>query len=297
VSSTEVSIDREEGLMKCVGSNERATRDYRVHDGRLPKDRVSKAGRASKALIIMVAGMVGVAANESLALPLSGSIGAVTQYASATTSHAELDYEVVNRRTLDRFNKTLVELHAVVSGSVTEPSVRRVLEAIYDHAQSTQGFQHQRGRPSHIFIFLYPTVEHYESGMGQWIARLAKGGVDAKVEVDVRSDLISQLSAKDEGRQARSESARREIFKAIITAEDRAEQEALKMHPFLDPLAPGYSKGAAMARLERFQEARRRLAGKYKGEVAQRYGLTSEELDEISWEGVRKNWPMPPDHL
>jgi hypothetical protein len=32
----------------------------------------------------------------------------------------------------------------------------------------------------------------------------------------------------------------------------------------------------------------------YKKEVAERYGLTVSELDEIAIEGTTKSWPLPP---
>jgi hypothetical protein len=37
-----------------------------------------------------------------------------------------------------------------------------------------------------------------------------------------------------------------------------------------------------------------RLMDKYKSEVAERYGLTAEQLSDIGTEGTIKNWPLPP---
>lgn len=48
-----------------------------------------------------------------------------------------------------------------------------------------------------------------------------------------------------------------------------------------------------MEQLDNQLELERTLTEKYKKEVAKEYSLTDEQLQQISIEGVKKNWPMP----
>ncbi|MFQ5800051.1 MAG: hypothetical protein ACE5H0_15345, partial [Bacteroidota bacterium] len=68
------------------------------------------------------------------------------------------------------------------------------------------------------------------------------------------------------------------IFKEIVRAEDRSFNEAESQH------------GTDLKKVGKLQE---RLVEYYKGELADKYGLTREQLKSISLEGLQKQWPMP----
>lgn len=202
-------------------------------------------------------------------------------------------YDVVDRKTYDAPIKTQFELHAVVSGTLTELGLRQLLQKLYDEANAARGFKHHGGKPSHVFIYLYTSRDHFKSGMGQWIAMLSKIGENAPVDTRVKAELISQLGAKPEVKHGLPESQRKELFRAIVTAEDRADADAQRMYPLSDPLKPGYSQAKARAKVRKQADARNTLGEKYKAEVARKYGVTEEQLQDISVEGIEKNWPMP----
>ncbi len=202
-------------------------------------------------------------------------------------------YEIVDRDRYDAPVKTQIVLNAVVSGTIAEPGLKQLLQKLYDEARATRGFKYHGGKPTHVFIYLYTSREHFKSGMGQWIAMLSKTGEDSGVDTRVKTELISQLTAKPEVKYGLSESKRKEIFRAIVTAEDRADADAKRMYPLPDPLKPGYSQARAGTQLEKQVEAERGLSKKHKAEVAGRYGITEEQLQAISIEGANKNWPMP----
>lgn len=202
-------------------------------------------------------------------------------------------YEVVDRETYDAPVKTQIGLHAVVSGSITEPGLRQLLQKMYDEAGAARGFKYHGGKPTHVFIYLYTSHEHFRSGGAQWIAMLSKVGEDSQPESRVKTELISQLTAKPEVKHGLSESKRKEIFTAIVRAEDRADKNAQRLYPLLDPLKPGYSQAEATAQFRKQAEALNSLTEEYKAEVARRYGITEEQLREICVEGLEKNWPMP----
>lgn len=202
-------------------------------------------------------------------------------------------YAVLDRDTYDAPIKTQIVLHAMVSGTLTEFSLKRLLHKLYDEANATRGFKYHGGKPTHVFIYLYTSRDHFKSGMGQWIAMLSKVGEGSRIDTQVRTELIAHLYAKPEVKHGLSKLTRKEIFKAIVTAEDRANADAERMYPLPDPLRPGYSQAKAGEQLKKQAEAGNTLREKYKSEVAKRYGITKAVLDGISVEGIKKNWPMP----
>ena len=204
-----------------------------------------------------------------------------------------LTYDIVDRDIDDSPIKTQIETHAVVSGTITELSLKQLLQKMYDEASATRGFKHYGGVPTHVFIYLYTSEDHFKSGMGQWIAMLSKVGENSRIDTQIRTDLIAQLHAKPEVKHGLAEPKRKEIFGAIVTAEDRADKDAQRMYPIPDPLEPGYSRDKVGTQWTHQIEAFRSLKEKYRAQVAKRYGITEEQLRDISIEGVTNNWPIP----
>ena len=87
---------------------------------------------------------------------------------------------------------------------------------------------------------------------------------------------------------------RKQIFYEIVEAEDRAQLEAWIAYPTPDPLSNDYTsekmEEALINAFDYFDE----YSELYRQEVAEKYGLTMEELKEISNEGVFNDWPIPP---
>ena len=101
---------------------------------------------------------------------------------------------------------------------------------------------------------------------------------------DSSSPSEHQLNTKYEETEKKfgyTESERRQIWEDIIRAEDRADVEALLIYPDMTP----YNDWRNL-----FDE----LAYKYKLELAQKLGLSIEQLGEIGFEGIEKGWPFPP---
>lgn len=211
-----------------------------------------------------------------------------------TKSDAHLPtYHVVDRDTYDVPIKTQIQLHVVVSGPLTELGLKQLLQKLYDEANATRGFKYHGGKPTHVFIYLYTSQDHFKSGMGQWIAMLSKIGEGARIDTQVKTELIAQLDAKSEVKYGLSELRRKEIFRAIVSAERRADADAQRMYPLPDPLKPGYSQAKASEQVMRQAEANNTLTEKYRTEVSKRYRITEAQLHDISVEGLTKNWPMP----
>jgi hypothetical protein len=90
-----------------------------------------------------------------------------------------------------------------------------------------------------------------------------------------------------------TEAERKEIFLELVRAEDRATNEAEFLFPTPDPLDENYSEDAVLMTLESRINFFDENAPRHREEVAQRFGLSIEQLGEIGREGALNEWPFP----
>jgi hypothetical protein len=121
-------------------------------------------------------------------------------------------YDVVDRDIYDTPIKTQIKISAVVTGVLTEVNLRQVMQKLYDEANAMQGFKYHGGRPTHVFVYIYTSPEHFKSGMGQWIAMLSKIGEGAQPETQVKTELVAQLGMPPEIKHDLSETTRIEVL-------------------------------------------------------------------------------------
>ncbi len=193
-----------------------------------------------------------------------------------------LSYTVLDRQIADMPIKSQIELHVQLSGKITEAGVRELLEKLYSDVNSSRGFKYHSGGPTHVGIYAYTSRAHYESGAGQWIAMLSrntKGIPD--IDIRVREDMIAQLTEKPEVRNGLSELTRKEISLELVRATDRADADSQRMYP---------------SQLDKQAETYHALGDKYRKEVADRYGISEADIEDIKAESIKKNWPLPPRH-
>lgn len=201
-------------------------------------------------------------------------------------------YTVLNDDVSDTPIKTQVTLDILVSGEITKDGLRTLLTDLYTKAQQRSGFKYH-GSPTHIVIFAYTSREQAESGMGLWIAKLLRIGEKANPEIQIDEKLIALLGAKAEEKFGLSEEKRQAVWREIFLAEDRASDEAERRFPLPDPGRRGYSESYALEQLKKQATLSNTLEKEYKDEVAKKYGLTQEQLDQIAVEGVTKKWAFP----
>lgn len=176
-----------------------------------------------------------------------------------------ISVRVIDRQVSDTPIKTQITVHAVVSGTLTEPGLRQVLGRLYDRANARRGFKHHGGKPTHVAVWLYTSEDAFKSGMGQWIANLQKIGEGAWPEITIKAEVLGFHNAGPQVKHDLSELKRKEIFKELIAASDRAEAEADRMYPW--PRA-GESRAIADEKIRKNAEALEVLREKYKSEVA-----------------------------
>ena len=89
------------------------------------------------------------------------------------------------------------------------------------------------------------------------------------------------------------EKARKNIYREIIESETDAEEEATQEYPYLDSQSPHYSRAKVVDRMKRKMKFCTKLKEEQRVEVAAKYELTQEQLDEICREGKLKYWTIP----
>lgn len=104
-----------------------------------------------------------------------------------------------------------------------------------------------------------------------------------KTTIQIKDKLEEYLAqkSKSEDKFGLSESQRRQFFKEIVAAEDRARNEAEKKYP--------------MDNVNNFQkntDEYNRLADIYRGQVMQKYGVNKDQEASIVGEAFKENWPM-----
>ena len=202
-------------------------------------------------------------------------------------------YTVLDEQVYDTPGKTQVKLEILTSGEITEEGLRTLLNKLYTSISKRRGFKYHTN-PTNIYIYAFTSKEHYKSGMGQWIAMLDKGHSDVKPNIRINKRQVAQIGAKPEEKFGLSETKRKEIYQEIVKAEDKSYSESEKAYPLPDIFKPDYSQSIAEAQLKKQGELQDELYEKYKSELAEKYKLTRERLDEIVNEGFRKVWPMFP---
>lgn len=277
-------------------------------------------------------------------------------------------YSVLDEEVYDAPVKTQVTLNVLVSGNISEPGLRALLNQLYNTAKDKKDFEYHDS-PTNIYIYAFTSREKAESGMGQWIAMLDKSYDDKSPAISINELQIAELTAKAEERFGLSEKKRKEIYKEAISAGRRARIEAEKEHPIdptqslragqvyqltnktplmpeLEPADPieamrrvkqlppnvtikvlsvsmkqntpwyqveakgpsnsiigtGWINSIALMgqgvvkpkeQLRKQAELMDQLRDKYKNELAQKYGLTREQLEAITTEGLEKDWAFP----
>lgn len=85
-----------------------------------------------------------------------------------------------------------------------------------------------------------------------------------------------------------SKAQRKEIWKALINAEDRAQEEADERYT-TDVIDPNYAESNIEKNIDLYRELRK----KYRKDLESEYDLDVGILDSITHEGIRSEWTMP----
>jgi len=192
----------------------------------------------------------------------------------------------------------------VVSSEIKENQVRPIIEQIVTDITSKDNDIDE------ISIFLYSDKElvkdgWYDVARATWAPGGELGNVTPeiarsnnrfgyKITIQVADNLEQYLKqrAKSEDKFSLTEAERRNIFKEIVAAEDRAWADAEKEYPVSGRSAWNLSTSELRIRMDKGTELAQKLGDQYENEVSKKYGLTREQLKQISIEGNSERWPL-----
>jgi len=93
-----------------------------------------------------------------------------------------------------------------------------------------------------------------------------------------------------------SEANRREVFTALVRAQDRADREAKKQHAIDESLltrAPERYRQHVIDVTNAQYEESKKLTEQYESQVLEEFVITRAELDTIRIEALKEDWPLP----
>lgn len=135
-------------------------------------------------------------------------------------------YTVVDEKIYDKPIKTQIEQHLVVSGVPTKTELEAEIRNLYRTATARRGFRYYNPA-TNIFIYVYGTKQQARAGQGLWIGMIAKGFSDkGEPRVVINKDRLAALSQAPEERFGLSQQRRKQVFREIAKAGDRAIREA-----------------------------------------------------------------------
>jgi hypothetical protein len=192
----------------------------------------------------------------------------------------------------------------VVSPQIKENQVRPVVEKIIADITA------EDSDIDELTVFLFSDRElangPYDVGAATWAPHGALGNVTPEIarnnnrdsyrtSIQVKENLEEYLQKRSraEERLGLTEGKRRQIFKEIVAAEDKAQAEADRRYPVSGSITWNMTKSQLLSQMDRNTQLMRALEEKYKNDLTRKYGLTREQLKEITHEGIAENWPMP----
>ncbi len=194
---------------------------------------------------------------------------------SEDSSAAPISYRIVKDETSDMPIKTQVELRLLVEGDLTDANLRELLNRVYGEVASRSGYTYNP-HPTDIYIYVHTDQAHLTDGAA-WIAMLQKNA-KGTTNIHVNDVRLSQLTAPQEERFGLSEDKRKQIFREYVRAEDRASNEGNATHP------NDFMKAYEVSLI---------LQEEYKVALAEKEGITRDQLKDILTEGLQKQWPLP----
>jgi hypothetical protein len=114
-----------------------------------------------------------------------------------------------------------------------------------------------------------------------------------RVEISINDRQLNDTDSRPENKSGLSETKRKEVFQALVRAQDRAAREAANRYPMPNPVPRNYSTEGARRLLEARARLQDTLRERYENELLTSYNITRSDLEAISEEAFVKDWPLP----
>jgi hypothetical protein len=103
-----------------------------------------------------------------------------------------LKYRILCEDVIDVPIATQVTLKVLVSGEVSEPDLKALLNKLYFSIKERRGFKY-RSSPTSIYIYAFTSEGMAKSSTGQWIAVLKKCYDDPRPVIEVKESQVAKF--------------------------------------------------------------------------------------------------------
>ena len=182
-----------------------------------------------------------------------------------------------NEEIYDQPIKTQVVANLLIAGDITEAALRSLLESKFLEIKSRRNFKHHNPA-TNIYIYAFKDEEMFKTGGANWIAMLQYTVfLSTDHHIMMKDAQIAFLHAEPEERYGLSEATRKQIY-----------EESWILGKVIDEVMAEYPDD-----LDKQLDYQEELIEKYEKELAAKYGITRDQFDEISIEGLKKGWLIP----
>jgi hypothetical protein len=175
----------------------------------------------------------------------------------------------------------MLMIDAVVSGNITEQSLRRALGDLLQSASQDHDWKHgqpDRG-PTEVSIYLFIS-KVWAKERSTHIATLDWCEWNGRPDIDINQRQLDSCR-KPTTRFSLDDSQRQNVFRLVYTAAVKAASEGEKAYPNDEKKSLEVTEALLLADC---------------GRICRRYKISQEQLDEILVEGMESHWPsMPQD--
>lgn len=230
-------------------------------------------------------------------IPVNGAV----DYSIAKTE--DMSRKAIGTRNLEDFTsselanlptnkkiKYFVVIDSVIDQDTAKSTANKIILDIIDNDKDID----------EIILWLYSDKDLIDSGtydigsivfaplgdLGNVNSEIALGNDKSsyKISYDIKSNLEEYLKSRNEQEEkfGFNVEERKQIFKDIVSAQDKARAEADKKYP-VDDYLTNYENNSSEYK---------RLADIYEKEVLEKWNISSEQKTEISREAQIKNWPL-----
>jgi len=204
--------------------------------------------------------------------------------ASPTRNISGINYKIFHEDIHDSPIKSQITQKIIVYGDINSYSLEQMLLGIYNELKIRTEFTYHK-YPTHIFIYAYTDQDRAKSG-SSWIAMLDKIG-DIPAEVSIKKNQINQLSVPATKKFGLLDKDRIRVYQEYYKLEGEAMNKVQKRYP----LKEGDPEGTNSILLQKQAQLLESLTKQFRNYLANRYALTLNELDQIIFEGINKDWP------
>jgi hypothetical protein len=113
---------------------------------------------------------------------------------------------------------------------------------------------------------------------------------EAQPELVVTAPDEEDVRAAAAAPTALSKAERQRVYVRLVRAERKAREQADQDYAIAS-LRPGYTREELEALLEARLEAQMTLLDRLRGDIAEKYGLSEEQMAQLFEEAIAENWP------